>query len=113
MTGYPYKAKQRIEDLIERLEVIVERDPEQDVLGMAIPVVDAVLTEVKAAIGSDDAVVNMVEGVISPESIARGEPVRAIDVLPVAGQLDAAIGPRPMHTVVSDVEIPRGVHRRH
>lgn len=47
MTDYPYKAKGRIVALIETLERVVQRDPEQEVLGMAIPVLDACIEDVK------------------------------------------------------------------
>jgi hypothetical protein len=44
----------------------------------------------------DDPVVEAIRGVISPEQIALGDPVRAADALVVAKQLDAAIGPYPL-----------------
>jgi hypothetical protein len=45
---------------------------------------------------SDDPVVEAVRGILSPEQIASGEPIRAADALLVAKQLDAAIGPEPL-----------------
>jgi hypothetical protein len=54
-----------------------------------------VTTAIMAALG-DDPVVAAVGGIISVETIEAGEPVRAIDALLVAQQLDAAIGPRPI-----------------
>lgn len=95
MSEYPYKAKGRIVALIETLERVVQRDPEQEVLGMAVPVLDACIEDVKAAV-ADDPVVRAVAGVISPDAIALGEPVRAVDALLVAKQLDAVIGPYPL-----------------
>jgi hypothetical protein len=93
VSDYPYDAKNRITALIESLQVITQKDPEQEVRGMALPVLDAVIAEVKNVLPRD-AIVN-VEDVISPEAIERGEPVRALDALIVAQQIDAAIGPYP------------------
>jgi hypothetical protein len=92
---YPYTAKRRVDALIKSLETMVKRDPEQEVQGMAIPVLDAALDDIKAALG-DDPIVLAVAGIISPEMIEMGEPIRAVDALLVAEQLDAAIGPYPM-----------------
>ena len=64
---------------------------------MALPVLDAVIEGIKRDLG-DDPVVQAIAGVISPEVIAMGEPILAVDALFVAEQLDAAIGeppPRP------------------
>jgi hypothetical protein len=92
---YPYEAKRKIVALIETLETYVKRDSEQDVLGIAVPVMDEVMEQARAVVG-DDPVVARIAGVISPETIAEGEPIRAIDALLVAKQLDAAIGPYPL-----------------
>jgi hypothetical protein len=92
--GYPYEAKGRVESLVETLETLTSRDPEQEVQGMAVPVLDAVV-EVVRRVRPDDPVVEAVRGIISPEQIQEGAPVRAADALLVARQLDAAIGPYP------------------
>ncbi|MDJ1131508.1 hypothetical protein [Streptomyces iconiensis] len=91
---YPYSAKQKTEALVETLERLTERDPEQEVQGIALPVLDAVIESVRVAL-SDDEVVDAVRGIISADQIALAEPIRAADALLVAKQLDAAIGPRP------------------
>lgn len=91
MEDYPYTAKRRIVALIKTLEAATQQDPEQEVRGIALPVLDDVIVDVKAVL-SEDPVVKRVEDVISPQAIGRGEPVRAIDALLVARQLDAAIG---------------------
>jgi hypothetical protein len=57
---YTYAAKGRILALIEALEAATQRDPEQQVRGMALPVLDAVIADVKAVL-SDDPIVNVVE----------------------------------------------------
>jgi hypothetical protein len=92
---YPYTAKRRIEQLIEALTTLIARDPEQEVRGLAIPVVDAALNDVKQALPDDPVVQSLVE-VFSADVIGEGEPVRAADMLVVAKQLDAAIGPYPL-----------------
>ncbi len=62
---------------------------------MAIPVLDACLEDVKAVLPGDP-VVAAVAAVISPDAIAAGDSIRAVDALLVAKQLDAAIGPYPL-----------------
>lgn len=96
MSTYPYDAKRKIKALVASLETLTKRDPEQEVQGFALPVLDAVIESVRAA-RPNDPVVEAVRGIISPEQIALGEPVRAADALLVAQQLDAAIGPTPIH----------------
>lgn len=91
---YPYDAKQKIVALIQTLETFTKKDPEQEVQGIALPVLDAVIESVRAALPSDP-VVDAVRSIISADQIASGEPVRAADALVVAKQLDAAIGARP------------------
>jgi hypothetical protein len=91
---YPYDAKGRIEALTETLETLTSRDPEQEVRGIAVPVLDAVIESVRR-VRPNDVVVEAVWNVLSPEQIEAGEPVRAADALLVAKHLDAAIGPYP------------------
>jgi hypothetical protein len=95
MAGYPYKAKEQVEALINILQVLHEKDAEQEVRGIAVPVFDAVLEEIKDAIGKENRVVQSVAGIISPEMIEEGEPIRVADALMVARLLDAEIGHRP------------------
>jgi hypothetical protein len=92
--NYPYKAKERVEALIKSLETLIKRDPEQEVQGFALPVLDAALTDVKRAM-PDDPVVGSLVDLFSADFIGAGEPVRAADMLVIAEQLDAAIGRRP------------------
>lgn len=92
---YPYDAKRRVDALIKSLNTLVARDPEQEVQGIAIPVLDAALTEIKAAM-PDDAVVRALVDLVSADHIDSGEALRAADMLVVAEQLDAVIGPRPI-----------------
>jgi hypothetical protein len=82
--------------LMSTLETMVKRDPEQEVQGIALPVLDAAIEDIKAAL-PDDPVVAAVAGIISPETIEVGEPIRAVDALLVVEQLAAAIGRPPIH----------------
>jgi hypothetical protein len=94
MNDFPYEAKRKVVALIETLETLTKRDPEQEVQGLALPVLDAVIEAARTVL-PNDSVVEAVRDIISPEQIASGEPVRAADALIVAKQLDAAIGPAP------------------
>jgi hypothetical protein len=96
VANYPYKAKQRVTALIDALETLQKRDPEQEVGGIALPVFDAVVEAIKDDIGRDNPIVAAVAGIISPETIEAGQPIRAADALVVARMLDAEIGPRPI-----------------
>lgn len=94
MDDYPYDAKQRVEALIKSLRTLTQRDPEQEVQGLAIPVVAAALEAIKRSKPEDPVVVALVD-IFSADFISTGESIRAADVLIVAEQLDAAIGPPP------------------
>lgn len=91
---YPYDAKHKITALVSSLKTLVANDPGQVVTAFALPVFNAVVETLRQAL-PNDAVVEAVRAVISPEQIALGEPIRAADALLVAEQLDAAIGPYP------------------
>jgi len=92
MSGdYPYHASQHVNALINSLQTLIKRDPEQEVQGIALPVLDAALTDVKQAMPNDPVVRALVD-LFSADFIGAGEPVRAADMLVVAQQLDAAIG---------------------
>jgi hypothetical protein len=87
------RARRRVAELRGSLEMMVTRDPEQEVQGIAIPVLDATIRDVKDQL-SDDPVVQAMSDIISPEMIEAGETLRAVDALVVVRQLDAAIPPR-------------------
>lgn len=91
---FPYDAKRRVQALIGTLKTLIQRDPEQEVQGIAIPVLDAALTAIKQA-RPDDPVVLALAELVSADMIGSGDPIRAADMLVVAEQLDAAIGPYP------------------
>lgn len=92
---YPYKAARRIDALISSLEKLVASDPEQQVQGFAVPVLAAALDDIKQAMPNDPVVQSLVS-LFSADAIASGDPIRAADMLVIATQLDAAIGPAPI-----------------
>ena len=92
--NFPYEAKRQTVALVSTLEVLTKRDPEQEVQGIALPVLDAVIEMVREAL-PDNPIMAAARSIISAEQIASGEPVRAADALLVAKQLDAAIGHYP------------------
>jgi Asp/Glu/hydantoin racemase len=93
--NYPYDAKRRVTALIDSLKVLIAKDPEQEVQGIALSVVDAAVESIKA-VCPDDPVVAAVSEIFSADLIGAGEAVRAADLLVVAQQLDAAVGPYPV-----------------
>ena len=72
--SYPYEAKRRVQALIETLEPMVKRDPEQEIRGIAVPVLEATLDELRSSL-PDDRVVQAVVGAYAHE-IETGEPSR-------------------------------------
>jgi hypothetical protein len=92
--SYPREAKWRVEALIRVLTPLVARDPEQEIQGIAIEPVAAAITAVKAA-KPNDPVVAATPDLVSADFIGSGDSIRAADVLVVAEQLNAALGPRP------------------
>ncbi len=92
---YPYEAKRRVTALIRSLEKLIAQDPEQEVDGIALPVVAAAINSIKAALPDDPVVASTVE-IFSADFIGAGEPVRAASMLVVAEQLDAALGAYPI-----------------
>jgi hypothetical protein len=74
------------------LFAVVQRDPEQEIIGVALPVVDWVMSAARDLLGHrrnplSEAMVDL----ISPDTCGGGVPVRAIDAWIVVGQLLAAL----------------------
>jgi hypothetical protein len=84
-----------VDALISSTTTLVQRDPEQEVQGDGLVVADAAISAVKAAL-PDDPVVAAMPDLISADRIGSGEGLRAADLLVVAEQLSAAIGPPPI-----------------
>jgi hypothetical protein len=92
--NYPHEANRRVEALISSMRTLIARDPEQEIQGPAIENVAAPIAAVKAA-KPDDPVVAATPDLISADFIGSGEGIRAADVLVIAEQLNAALGPSP------------------
>jgi hypothetical protein len=87
------EARSMLRALKASLQRISERDPDQEVQGIALPVVDEVLGAARDAL-PDHPVIARAEDVVSPELIASGEPIRAVDALVVVDLLFEALRPR-------------------
>lgn len=86
-------ARKQVRQLHATLEAMNRRDPEQEVRGIAVPVMDAIISSAKTFV-ADDPVVATIRDVIAPESIEE-EHVRVFDALLVVGALREALGPGP------------------
>lgn len=82
----PEQAKSHLWTLRSGLRKITERDPEQEVRGIALPVVDEVIKSAREALAGNP-IAARIEDVISTETILAGEPIRAVDMLIVVEQL--------------------------
>lgn len=86
------RAWRTLQDLQLELRRLHDGEPEQDVRGMAVPVLDAALSDVKAFLGGDP-VVSVIRDVISAEAFADAdEGVRVVDVLLVVTMLMTRVG---------------------
>ncbi len=95
------EAHRRVAGLRRTLEGVVKRDPEQEVQGMALPVVDACFEAARQHLKDDDPLRRVATEIITPEMIseASDEPLRAVDALVVAQQLEDALFEMPRATV--------------
>lgn len=92
-------ARRQLGSLKKTLQHLVDRDPDQEVRGIAVPVLDTVISEVRGLL-PEDAVVQSVRDMISPEAIGEGEPIGAADALVVVAALEAALPvPDPLQVV--------------
>jgi hypothetical protein len=85
------EAREAVIRLRADLEQIVKRDQEQEVQGLALPVLDAVLGNAREHVLPEDPVLSALTDLISPETIEHGESIRALDAYLVAGQLLEAL----------------------
>jgi hypothetical protein len=84
-------ALDRVLALRNTLQGIVDKDQEQEVRGIAFPVIDSVLNEASKLVPADDPIVDASRSLITPETIEAGEPIRAVDALVVVDQLYRAL----------------------
>jgi len=83
-------AWRKVDALVTTLAQLMERDPEQEVQGIAVPVLAEVM-ELARSFVPDDPVVAVIQNIISPEFIEADMSVRAADALLVAIQLRTAL----------------------
>lgn len=69
------------------LQALVRRDPEQEVQGIALPLIDAVVSEARELLPEGSTLASQVVELVSPSAIEEGDPIRAADALLVVGQL--------------------------
>jgi len=86
--------RSQLEALRQTLRNVVALDSEQEVQGIAIAVLDGVLSAARQVVPDNPAVQGL-HDVISVEAAAEAEPVRAVDALLVTEQLLAALPPPP------------------
>ncbi|MEV6281012.1 hypothetical protein [Nocardia sp. NPDC051832] len=91
-------AQERAWALYEDLKRISDRDPEQEVRGIAVPVIDAVLVACKEFVQGDPAV-EAIDGLITAENVEDGS-LRAVDACLVVHQLALAIGEPPTELLI-------------
>jgi hypothetical protein len=85
------EARKRSWSLAKDLRRISDRDAEQEVTGIAVPVLDALLQAAKVFV-PDDPVVMAIDGLVTPEAVESGS-LRALDAYLVVHQLAQALGP--------------------
>jgi hypothetical protein len=92
-------------DALERtLASVIAVDPEQEVQSIAVPVLDAVIADVKQQIGSSPAV-DALADVFSVEAIEAGS-VRAVDALLVVSALKPLLPNATVHSA-RGIRLPR------
>jgi hypothetical protein len=80
----------QLRQLHDDLKNLVDRDPEQEVTGVALPLIDAVVAEARRRLPPESTLQHQVIELISLETIEEGNAIRAADALLVVGQLLAA-----------------------
>jgi hypothetical protein len=82
----------QLRQLYRDLFLVIERDPEQEIIGIALPVVDALIAEARLEVRSaHGGLAGSIVELISPTTCNDGQPVRALDTWLVVGQLVAAL----------------------
>lgn len=85
------EARRAIIRLHVQLGSIVAKDQEQEVRGIALPVLDAVVAAARKHLLLDDPVLGALPDLISPEALEAGEPVRAVDAFLAVSQIEEAL----------------------
>jgi hypothetical protein len=80
-----------LRQLYRDLFSVIERDPEQEILGIALPVVDSTIARARTSLTtSDHGLAPHIVELISADTCSDGRPIRALDAWLVVGQLLAA-----------------------
>lgn len=91
----------QLSQLYVDLSSIFHRDPEQELTGVALSVVDHLFVTASRALGrAGSSPVDVAPELISPETLEAGTPVRAIDAFVVTGQILTALGDPPVRRTV-------------
>jgi hypothetical protein len=77
----------QLRQLHRDLQALVDRDPEQEVRGPALPLMDAVISEARNNLPVGSTLGTQMVEIISVAAIESGEPVRVADALIIVGQL--------------------------
>jgi hypothetical protein len=96
------------------LRRMIDRDSEQEVQGIAVPVLDAVVAAGRQHLDPSDPVAQVVRDFISPETIEEREPMRAVDAYLVVRQLlkalDRAYASQPWYRGIFKRKYPDPSH---
>lgn len=85
-----WEAMHTTRGLIDSLQKSVDKDPEQEVQGSAVRVVDAVIAESRKLIPNHP-VIRALPDLISPAAVEDGAPLRAADLLLILIPLHEAL----------------------
>ena len=86
----------QLRQLYNDLLLVIQRDPEQEILGVALPLVDSIVAAARCALASTSGpIADATVELISHSTIHDAVPIRALDAWVVVGQLLAAISHVP------------------
>jgi hypothetical protein len=88
-----HDARSRVSQLHRDLKEIAANNPNQEVRGFAVPVIDAVVTVCAPFLDEEDPVFEKIQQLFSVEAMEAGKPLRAVDAQIAAGQLLQALPP--------------------
>jgi hypothetical protein len=100
------QAYRRAMVLYNDLQKQAERDPEQEIDGMAVGVLDSLFAACRALV-PDDPVVGHLAGVVTADFIGSGEPVRAVSAALAVRQIAEALSDH-MPVAQPDYVVSRG-----
>lgn len=83
----------RLRQLRADLKDLIDRDPDQEVTGQALLVLDQVVTQAHEGVPIEQLPDVGVLDILTPDAVGAGEPIRAADALLIVGQLLAVLEP--------------------